>query len=338
MKKKTIKINFKYFWGGFDPEDNFFTNLLRKYYNIVISENPDYLFYSVYSKIKTSKDLPAKGDFIRKISPRLYILLRRIYSKIINFSVKDKFPIPEGNFIKIFFAGENVKPNMDKCDWAFSYHFEEEINHPKHMRIPVYIMDYLINKLNIPPVKKKIDFKRIKKEKTRFCNFIYSQEINARNNFFKQLSRYKKVDAPGRCMNNMPPISQNSPRESRFSSNWMIDKLNFIKKYKFTISFENDSKPGFISEKLTDPMLVNSIPIYFGHKDVNKEFNTKSFINYNDFRNIKKLIDYIKKVDNDDELYEKILRESWYKDNKLPRDLNIKRIQNRLREIIESKK
>ena len=43
--KRTIKINFKYFWKTFKPEDNFFTNLLKKNYNIEISENPDFLFF-----------------------------------------------------------------------------------------------------------------------------------------------------------------------------------------------------------------------------------------------------------------------------------------------------
>jgi hypothetical protein len=82
-------------------------------------------------------------------------------------------------------------------------------------------------------------------------------------------------------------------------------------------------------------MLANSIPIYFGHKDVNKEFNTKSFINFNDFKNMKEFIDYIKKVDNDDALYEKILKESWYKNNKLPKEFDEKRILNRFKEIFD---
>ncbi|MFH1503096.1 MAG: glycosyltransferase family 10 [Candidatus Diapherotrites archaeon] len=338
MKKKTIKINFKYFWEGFNPENNFLTNTLRNLYDVKISENPDYLFYSVYQEIKTSGDLSKKGDFIRRISPKLYILLREIYSKISNFSIKDKFPLPEGNFVKIFFGSELIKPNMNKCGWAFSEYPEEEINNPRHMKLIIIVNDYQLKNFGIPTIKKKINFNKIKKEKTEFCNFIYARDIAKRNDFFKELSKYKKIDAPGRCMNNMPPIRYNSPKESRISASCVIDKLNFIKKYKFTTAFENSSRSGYISEKLTHPMLVNSIPIYFGHKDVNKEFNTKSFINYNDFKNMKEFIKYIIKVDNDDKLYEKILREPWYNDNKPPRDLDIRRIQKRFKEIIESKK
>jgi len=335
MKKKTIKINFKYLYEGFNPKDNFFTNILKKQYNVVISENPDYLFYSVYSEIKNNKkDLSKKGDFIRKISPKLYILLRKIYSRIINFSIKENFPLPKGNYIKIFLGYEYVKPDMTKCDWAFSSYFEKDINNSRYMRLPVTILnDYQLKNFGMPLVKKDIRFNKIKKEKTKFCNFIYSQEILARNNFFKELSQYKKIDAPGRCMMNMPPISHNNARESRLSSNWVDDKLNFLKKYKFTIAFENFFKSGWTTEKLTHPMLVNSIPIYLGHKDVDKEFNTKSFINYNDFKNMKEFIEYIIKVDNDDKLYEKILNEPWYKDNRLPRDFDLNRIQKRFKKI-----
>lgn len=35
--------------GQFDPEDNFIINVLRKRYDVIISENPDYLVYSVHS-------------------------------------------------------------------------------------------------------------------------------------------------------------------------------------------------------------------------------------------------------------------------------------------------
>jgi hypothetical protein len=335
MKKKKIKIGFKYFEEGFNPENNFFTNLLRKEYEVVISENPDYLFYCVYPEVSQTKEFSNKGEVIRRISPKLYVFLRKAYILLQKALGRRKRPVPEGDFVKIFFGGEFVKPNMDECDWAFSCYFEEDINHPKYMRIPVFmICDYPLKRLGAPPLKKEIDFKKIKKEKKKFCNFIYSQDIPERNNFFKQLSKYKEIDAPGRCMNNMPPIGSHSDaKKSRLARTWVEDKLDFIKKYKFTIAFENISRPGWTTEKLTHPMLVNSIPIYIGHPSVVKEFNPNSFINFNNFKNMKEFIEYIIKVDKDDKLYERMLREPWYKDNKLPRDFDIKRIQKRFKEI-----
>jgi len=336
MEKKTIKINFKYFWENFDQKNNFLTNLLRKKYNVEISDKPDYLFYSVYPETSPKKDLSKKGDFIRDISPELYIFLRKIYTKL--NQNKNKVDVPEGNFVKIFFGLEHTKPNMDECDWAFSTYLEEDINHPNYFRIAYAIInDYPFNKEMKLSLKREINFEKTKKEKTKFCNFLYSQEILKRNDFFKRLSKYKKIDSPGRCMNNMPQISNSSPRDSRVSPDWVKTKLDFIKKYKFTIAFENN-KNSYTTEKLTHPLLVNSIPIYFGSKSVNKDFNTKCFINANDFDNTKELIKHIIKVDNDDELYRKYLEQPIFKNKEQYEFSRTNRIEKRLKEIIESKR
>lgn len=47
---KEIRVNFSGFWPGFNKQNNFFTSILRRKFDVVISEKPDYLFYSVFSK------------------------------------------------------------------------------------------------------------------------------------------------------------------------------------------------------------------------------------------------------------------------------------------------
>jgi hypothetical protein len=47
MKKK-IKIDFSDFWGGFNKTDNYFYNLLKEEFDVEISNNPDYLLFSVF--------------------------------------------------------------------------------------------------------------------------------------------------------------------------------------------------------------------------------------------------------------------------------------------------
>jgi len=338
--KKTIKINFRYFWGKFNPEDNFFTNLLKKNYHVVISDKPDFLFYSVFPEIKGKEDLSQKGEFIKKISPTLYIYLRKTYAKINSIFNEKQLPVPKGDFVKIFCGAEHIKPNFNECDWAFSPLFEENVNHPRHMRIPAYMLsDYCLKNFGSPDKKRKANFEKIKKEKTKFCNFLYSQDVPFRNNFFKELSKYKKIDSPGRCMNNMPPIGAHSDsKKSRLAVNWVKEKLNFLRPYKFTIAFENFSKPGWVTEKLPQPLLVNSLPIYFGHPEVKRDFNTKSFINYHDFNNMKEFIEHIIKVDNDDNLYKEYFGQLTYPNQEAFEFSRTERIERRLKEIIESKK
>lgn len=48
-KHKKIKIKFVGFWPDFNQKDNFITKKLEKFYDVVISDNPDYLFYSVFN-------------------------------------------------------------------------------------------------------------------------------------------------------------------------------------------------------------------------------------------------------------------------------------------------
>lgn len=333
-KKKTIKINFKFFWPGFDSENNFFSNILRKKYNVVISDNPDYLFYSVYNKNPPPKNIEVIGRIVKNFSPRAYLYLKKLFSIVFSFFSK-KQKIDKGeNYVKIFWGSEHISPNMEECDWAFSTHFEEEINDPRYMRLPIYIMNNLKTKnFGMPKTGRKVDIKKIIKEKTKFCNFIYSQDILFRNNFFKKLNEYKKVDSPGRCMTNMPPIGQESPKKSRLSPNWALEKIKFLKKYKFTIAFENSPESGGVSEKLTHPMLVNSIPIFFGHEDVKKEFNTKSFINFNDFKDMDEFIKHIIEVDKNDKLYRDYLNEPWYVNDEFPKDIDDRRILKRFKEI-----
>ena len=42
---KKIKIKYVDFWPSLNPEDFIFTKLLRKHFEVEISDNPDYIFY-----------------------------------------------------------------------------------------------------------------------------------------------------------------------------------------------------------------------------------------------------------------------------------------------------
>ncbi len=322
-------------WGGFDPENNYFTDTLRETYNVEISDSPDFMFYSVFPDVKrVNINISSKGDLIRKVSPRLYVCMKKIYTYLLN--KKGEINHPHGDFIKIFFATEGIIPDMTKCDYAFSTYLKEVVNHPNYFRIPLHIFcDYPFhNKIRLPYYR-NINFEEIKKEKTKFCNFIYSQDIIARNYFFKELNKYKQIDAPGRCMNNMKSISNENPRASRVSDNWVKTKLDFIKPYKFTIAFENVIRDGWTTEKLTHPLLVNSIPIYVGNGKVGLDFNTESFINYHNFKNMKEFFQHIKKVDNDDNLWRKYLEQPIFKTKEQYEFDSHERIRDKLNEIIE---
>lgn len=202
---------------------------------------------------------------------------------------------------KIFYTSENVLPNFDECDLAITFcHLPNE---SRHLRLPQYVHyilnpEFLVKDASYNP-------ESILKNKNGFCNFLVSNPRGAeRNKFFKMLNRRKAVDSGGRHFNNIGRIVSN--------------KLSFISDYKFTLAFENSSSPGYTTEKLVEPMLAHSLPIYWGNPDVARDFNPRSFINISDFPSFEAAVDHILKVDSDEQLYLSYLREPWFNRNHAP--------------------
>jgi len=200
---------------------------------------------------------------------------------------------------RIFYTAENIRPDLAACDFSFSY----DPDSSRNLRLPYYALFDLSSLLAPEPAVPK----------TTFCNFIYSNPgCEARNRFFRLLSEYKHVDSAGRLFNNTPPPSP------RGIPNWHDEKIPFMRRYKFTIAFENMSYRGYITEKLTDAFAARTVPIYWGCPDVAKEFNPSAFINCLDFSDFESVVRHVAKVDEDDALYDSYLNMPPFVGNKLP--------------------
>jgi hypothetical protein len=348
MKKPEIKINFLYYETPFDINKNFCFKFLKRKYNVIISDKPDYVFFSVYKENnkfldkdgtpKTNKNSKNKKiNFIKKI-----ILGLMKFNKVKGFIwfLREKNIIKpyakildvKGDFVKIFYTYESIRPDMTKCDWAFALRHESELKHPKYMRVPPYI----VFGYNFDLIKKEKSIEKIKKEKTKFCNFIYSNHVPFRNKFFKKLNKYKHIDSPGKCMNNMLPIGiHKNVNKSRISKDWEKEKIDFIKPYKFTIAFENEIRSGYNTDRIIHSYLANSIPIYFGDKMIDKDFNANVFINCHNFKNFEEAIKKIIEVDKNDEIYLKMLKQPLFA-HKNSFTNATKRIEKRFEEILKS--
>ncbi len=275
MKKK-IKIDFSDFWGGFDKTDNYFFNLLKEEFDVEISNNPDYLFFSIF------------GNNHQRYK-----------------------------CVKIFYTGENVPPPIGYCDYSFSF---DNLDSLKNYRLPHYLLYDGYYELVRPKVIESNLANR------KFCNFVASNgNCSERNQFVIQLSKYKKVDSGGRWMNNIGFVVDN--------------KRKFQSEYKFSIAFENNAYrpqfPGYTTEKIMEPMTVNSIPIYWGNPEIGKEFNTKSFVNYYDFNSMGDTIEYIIQLDKSDDQYLQLLKNDWLIGNQIPENNKIENIKKFLYSIFK---
>jgi hypothetical protein len=219
---------------------------------------------------------------------------------------------------KIFYTGENTRPNFAECDFAFSF---DHLNREDHYRLPLYVLH-----LESPDllIKKQLDIDGIIRQKTKFCNFVYSNGTALKRiHFFDRLSKYKRIDSAGRVLNNQGNCL-----------GWgEANKLNFLNNYKFTIAFENSEYPGYTTEKLVQPMMVNSLPIYWGNKLIAHDFNTKSFLSYYDYPDEDTLIERIIEIDQNDDLYREYLLEPYYHNNRVNPSIEPENILNQFEEI-----
>ncbi len=198
---------------------------------------------------------------------------------------------------RIVFIGENRRPDFSRYDYAFSF---DHLVHERHFRFPLY--GYCLGLHPERLVQSGLDAERLLEGKTRFCNFVYSNpNAPRRNAFFKKLSKYKTVDSGGKVLNNLGHL--------------VDDKISFLAPYKFTIAFENSSFPGYITEKMSEPLLAHSVPIYWGNPLVHLDFNPKSFINCHDHLDDEAVIEQVIRLDQDRDLYLQCLREPCYHGN-----------------------
>ena len=142
--------------------------------------------------------------------------------------------------------------------------------------------------------------------KTKFCLFLYSRYIPVRVYFCRQLARYKPVDCPGNSLNNcrVPGYGPLGSTSNLFG----YHTFTLRSQYKFTIAFENESADGYLSEKIRMALTAGSIPIYWGNPRVAEFINPACFINCHDYPNFAAVIEHVKEVDQNPELYERYRR------------------------------
>ena len=81
------------------------------------------------------------------------------------------------------------------------------------------------------------------------------------------------------------------------------------------------------------PMLAQSIAIYWGNPLVHLDFNTRSFVNVHEYPSDEAVTERIVELDRDDEQYLAVLAEPYYVDNRVNRYVDPERILARFRAI-----
>lgn len=78
------------------------------------------------------------------------------------------------------------------------------------------------------------------------------------------------------------------------------DKLKTLSEYKFSIVFENDIHPGWVSEKIFDSLAAGSIPVYLGAPDIEKTVPADCFIDFRKFKEYEELHKFLTSLSEDE--------------------------------------
>ena len=322
--------------------DKFLLNSLSKKYNEISQflykkfhiKNNTSISEGLYNK--TSNETIKTVKVCRKnIHPRWISLISKDLEGLINIEMDEDNPDyliyatfgcentlnKYNNTIKIAFFTENQLPDLNFADYAIGL---GHINHlDRFFTFPYFVYELTKRNINIK------DFEIIRNEvlnsrkREKFCAAVITNPIGFRLYFIKELNKYKNIDMGGRFHNNI--------------GGHVKDKIEFLKQYKFSLAMENSEADGYTSEKIIDAYLAGTIPIYYGDYMVDDYINPKTYILIRSQRDMANKINYIKRIDNDDNLYRSILKEKVFID-----DFFVDNIQNErkkfLLHIFEQKK
>lgn len=189
------------------------------------------------------------------------------------------------NCPKIYFTGENLVPDFNLFDYAIGFDFLDFGD--RYLRLPLYLLRPNFKELSI--IQTINDTEVLHRG---FCSMVVSNmrlSSPIRKKFFDSLSSYRDIASGGRMWNNVGgPVA---------------DKSEFLRNYKFNIAFENSASVGYTTEKILDAFTSQTIPVYWGNPNIERDFNPEAFVCVRDDNDIDRAVEEIIHLDRDDDAY-----------------------------------
>lgn len=232
--------------------------------------------------------------------------------------------------IKILFTGENLRPDFNTCDYAFAFDWLEFGD--RYYRCPNY---QLYDQFKDLCSRRRSNVAAESLATKSFCNFVYTNRAAHpyRDDLFRALSEYHRVESAGRHLNNVGFTPGNA-----YEDGWQAAKVAFQRGYKFTVACENSSTPGYTTEKIVDALAADTIPIYFGNPLITRDFNAGRFVNCHDFASLADVVAFVAALDRDDDSYAAMVAQPFFGDDRVPEYLEDRRICDKFAYIFQQPK
>ena len=213
-------------------------------------------------------------------------------------------PVPKAHY-----TGENTPPVQDATVFLNLGYPHADFVDEKYIRLPLWMLeiDWFGANLGMIQNPKPLPIDRCTQvfpeeiaNKKKFCAFVVTNPCNSlRNNAFHWLSQYKQVDSAGRLFNTIG----DAIFAGLGGGGGELLKHEFLKNYKFCLTFENASSQGYTTEKLLHAKAAGCIPIYWGDPKVERDFDSAGFLDARSVSTPDQLIDLVKKIDSNPSSY-----------------------------------
>jgi len=280
------------------------------------------LIESVYqTEVHVEINSKKKVDLeVFSVFPENRSISRRVLNRISNYTFETSL-LMEGRVAtnskkRMWFSGENKRPPIaHQYDTYLGY--EPEGLLPNLHYLPLWVLNFdnfgkgaahgftsvLVSQDQLLLPRK---FKKFSKDK--FCCAFLGNPTSFRVGILKKLADIEPLGLFGSAFGNK-----------------VSDKFLVSSDYKFSFAFENNLFPGYVTEKLLEGYIANTVSLYWGI-DHSHYFNPKALINLNDFKTLEEFISITRELNSDEDRYVEI-----YEQPLLNRKFDITGLVNKLR-------
>ena len=282
-----VTVRFSDFWeDSRSTIDKFLIPLIESVYQaevqveITTKKKVDLEVFSVF---------PAK----RKISRRA---LNRISNFTFETSILMEGKVPSKAKKSMWFTGENKRaPIANQYDTYLGFEPEGLLSNMHYVPLWVLNFDHFgkgaahgFTSVLVTQDQLLLPRKFQKLSKNKFCCAFLGNPTSFRVGILKKLDKIEPLGLFGSAFGNK-----------------VTDKFLASKDYKFSFTFENNLYPGYVTEKILEGYLSNTVPLYWG-MDTENYFNPNAIINLSDFETVEEFLTVALELNSDEDRYAEI--------------------------------
>jgi hypothetical protein len=134
----------------------------------------------------------------------------------------------------------------------------------------------------------------------KFCVMV-CRHLPLRETVYRALGEHRQIDGYGRMFG-----------RAAIGKYWDEEFLQLLSQYKFVVCFENQLRHAYHSEKIVNPILAGSVPIYWGSSFVDRFISRGRFLMLDSPDGVAQLVHRVREVDENDALFESmVLKHPW---------------------------